>query len=377
MLSTYCFLPKQSLRPLRLCGKRYIELSNDHQALFWERLDERTVSCLLCPRGCKLKEGEAGYCGARKAEGGNLVSLVYGKVGAMMVSAIEKKPMYHFHPGSRWLSIGTFGCNFRCHGCQNFDLAHADPERAGGRYIPPESLVRIAIDEDSAGLSFTYNEPTIWLEYVIDCARLARDGGLLLNLVTNGFISEHARDEIFNLIDAYRVDVKGYFPETYQEIASHEQAEVIRDNIKRAKELGIWVELVTNLIPRVNDSEDELEALASWIKDEVGEETPWHLTRFFPAYKWSHIPPTPVEKMMDAQKLAKDIGLKFVYLGNLHGHASENTFCPDCGALLIERRIYGVLEMKLGADGLCPNCGRKIPGHFEKARKGICFDEIV
>ncbi len=347
------------------------------QALFSEKLEDGRLKCLLCPRGCRLKEGKAGYCGARKAEGGRLVSLVYGKVGAMMVSAIEKKPMYHFHPGSRWLSVGTFGCNFRCPGCQNFDLAHAEPERAGGRFIPPERLVESAIREDCVGLSFTYNEPTVWIEYVLDSSRLAREKGLLVNLVTNGFISRDAREPLFELVDAYRVDVKGFFPGTYQRIARHKRAEIIRDNIKRAKELGIWVELITNLIPGVNDSREELGALAEWIRDEVGGETPWHLTRFHPAWKWSHFPPTPVERMEDAFELAKGKGLRFVYLGNLHGHPCENTYCPECGELLVERRIYGVLDINIRADGTCPECSAKIPGRFDRSKKAVCFDEMV
>jgi len=243
--------------------------------------------------------------------------------------------------------------------------------------MAPEQVVEIALERKCLGISFTYNEPSIWMEYVLDASRLGKEKGLLINLVTNGFISELAREPLFEMVDAFRVDVKGYFAETYQMIARIKNPELIRSNIIRAREQGIWVELITNLIPGINDTESELIELGKWIRDQLSEQTPWHLTRFFPAYQWSHLQPTSVERMEKALELAKSLGLKFVYPGNLPGHPGENTYCPNCQKLLIERRIFGVLKLEINKDGSCPNCGQKIPGHFEKAREGICYDERV
>jgi len=199
----------------------------------------------------------------------------------------------------------------------------------------------------------------------------------LINLVTNGFISAPARKELFKVVDAYRVDLKGIFPQTYQKLAGISSPKIILENIKKAKSQNIWVELVTNLIPGVNDSFDEIKAMARWIKNELGDDVPWHLTRFFPAFRWNYLPATSLEVMERAWEIAKEEGLKFVYLGNVHGHKKENTYCPSCKELLIERRIFGVIKLKIKPDGTCPNCGEKISGHFERAQEEVCYDERV
>ena len=345
-------------------------------AKYW-RQTRQGMQCLLCPRTCRIKSGETGYCQARINQQGKLYSLIYQQVGAIMVSVIEKKPLFHFHPGSCWLSLGTYGCNFRCPGCQNYHLAHRKISQEKARRITAQELILLAKKHNCLGLSFTYNEPGIWIEYILEAGELAQSQGLLVNLVSNGFISSPARDELFEFIDAYRVDLKGYFVRTYEKIAGVSQPKIIRNNIIQAKKKGIWVELVTNLIPGVNDSHEEIKEMAEWIASELGAEVPWHLTRFFPAHQWNHLPATSIKKMKQAWEIARSRGLKFVYLGNLPGDKRENTYCPCCGTLLIERRIFGVLKLNLSREGICPSCGKKIPGHFQWAKARVCYDQPI
>jgi pyruvate formate lyase activating enzyme len=336
------------------------------EALLYEPLGQNKARCHLCPRRCILAEGKSGYCKSRVNREGKIYSLIYGRVASLAVSPIEKKPMYHYYPGSLWLSLGSYGCNFRCPGCQNWELAHADVEREAkrDRVIRPEELVDMALKENCRGISWTYNEPTLWLEYALEGARLARKKGLLTNFVTNGCITEEALDLMGPYLDSFRMDLKGFRPETYKRLAQLEDFTPVLKAARRAKEKwGMHVEIVTNVIPGINDSDEELGNIATWIRDNLGRDTPWHVTRFYPHFHLSHLPPTSVETLERGKKIGFEAGLHFVYLGNIPGHHGENTYCPGCRKLLIRRHVFDVVENHLQGT-LCPACGTKVPGIF-------------
>ena len=337
------------------------------QTLLCRPLEDDRIQCLICWRRCKIASGDTGYCKTRRHMNGELYSLIYGRVSSMRISPIEIKPLFHFYPGSRWLSLGSLGCNFRCPGCQNWEIAHADVEKAlpSTRYVSPEEAVERALKGGCLRISWTYNEPTLWFEYTLDSAKMAKDEGLLTNYVTNGYITREALDLLGPYLDAYRVDLKGFSSRAYRRIAHIPGFHGILEMIKRAKDQwGMHVEIVTNLIPGWNDNEDDLRQMARWIIDDLGSETPWHLTRFFPHLKLSHLSPTPVSKLESARRIGTDEGLTYVYLGNCPGYAGENTHCPGCGKLLIERYNFEILQYHLKG-GTCQYCGQQIAGYFE------------
>jgi pyruvate formate lyase activating enzyme len=336
------------------------------EAALYDRLGGGRVRCRVCRRRCEVPEGGTGWCGTRLNQGGTLYSLIYGEVSSISLNPIEKKPVFHFLPGSRWLSLGSLGCNFRCPGCQNWEIAHWRGEGPRGtQYIPPEKAVDIALALGSAGLSWTFNEPAIWLEYTVDSARLAREKGLYTNYVTNGYVTEEAFEMIAPHLDVWRVDIKGFSEETYRRTAHIRDFEGILDITKKARERGMHVEAVTNVTPGFNDSEDELRGIASWIRAALGPGTPWHVTRFFPHLDLGHLPPTPVSALQRAREIGREEGLWYVYLGNVPGHEGENTYCHACGELLIERRVFEIVRNNM-TDGRCPACGAEIPGRFER-----------
>jgi pyruvate formate lyase activating enzyme len=338
-----------------------------HKSVLFDRLQDNYVQCRVCQRRCTIAPESTGFCKTRKNVNGELYSLIYGRVSSIRVSPIEVKPMFHYHPGSTWLSLGSLGCSFRCPGCQNWEISHANIEKElpSTQYLSPEGLVQLALSEGCTGISWTYNEPTLWLEYTLDAAKMAKEQGLLTNYVTNGYITEEAMDLLGPHLDAYRVDVKGFSPETYKKIANTAGYKGILDIIKRAKyKWGMHVELITNLIPGYNDNQLELHEMAQWIAHVMGPDTPWHVTRFVPHHRLSHIPYTPIPNLEQARQIGIDEGLQFVYLGNVPGHPAENTYCPQCGALLIERRNYDISSYHLRGDQ-CAYCHATIPGCFE------------
>ncbi len=336
------------------------------ESLLYKILGGGEVRCGTCLRRCLIREGERGYCGTRVNEGGRLFSLVYGEVSSLSVNPIEKKPVFHFYPGSRWLSLGTLGCNFRCPGCQNWEISHATPGQAfrNTRFIPPAELVDLAQKHGCLGLSWTFNEPTIWLEYTLDGARLARERGLFTNYVTNGYLTPEALDLIGPYLDVFRVDLKGFSKDSYRRIAHLEDFDGILNATRQAKnKWGMWVEVVTNVIPDYNDDEEELRGIARWIRSELGESTPWHVTRFFPHLELSDIEPTPLTTLERARRIGQEEGLQFVYLGNVPGHPGENTYCPTCGEILIQRYVFDITRYNL-KEGRCPRCHTPLPGKF-------------
>ncbi|MBC7321043.1 AmmeMemoRadiSam system radical SAM enzyme [bacterium] len=325
------------------------------EAMFYEKLQDSMVRCTLCPRYCVIRPGKRGYCGARINKDGILYTLTYGLVSSIANDPIEKKPLFHFYPGSLVLSLGTFGCNMRCPGCQNWEIAHVDP--SGFPNLSPKECVELAIRERSKGIAWTYNEPTVWFEFTYETATIAREKGLYTVYVTNGYINQEPLDTIARYLSAYRVDVKAFKPEAYSRIANVRDFQPILNSAIRAKKnWGIHVEIVTNVTPTINDDEEQLRGIAVWIRDNLGPETPWHVTRFVPHYELRNLYVTPLATLERAYDIARNVGLRYVYIGNVPGHQYENTYCYNCNSLLIERFGFSI-EKYLMEDGRCPKCG--------------------
>jgi len=343
-----------------------------HEALLYDRLSNQKVQCNVCRRRCVIPEGKRGFCWTRLNERGTLYSLAYGQVSFMSVAPIEKKPLYHFYPGSYAMSFGTLGCNFRCPGCQNWDIAHAkiDLEAVATEYISPEESITLAKRHHCQGMSWTYNEPTVWFEYTLDGAKLSKKERLYTTYVTNGYMTTEALNMIGPYLDSFRVDIKGFSENTYQRIANVSEFTGILEITKAAKEKwGMWVEIVTNIIPGYNDDTATLKKIASWIASDLGMNTPWHVTQFVPHLRLSNLAPTPVSTLERAQTIGRDAGLPYVYIGNIPAHPGQNTYCPTCNELLIERHNFGPLRNELAPGGICPGCGHELPGRFSAENK--------
>ncbi len=334
-----------------------------HEAQIYERLDGSAVRCGTCQWRCRINPDKSGACGMYRNHGGKLDNLNYASVSSLAADPIEKKPLYHFHPGSRVLSFGTLGCNFRCRHCQNWTISAPEAsgaELGGCREISPEAAVQMALDQGCQGLAWTYNEPTIWFEYTLDSARLCKAAGLYTVYVTNGYATPEALDAIGPYLDAWRVDVKGFSDRLYKDLAGVPHWREILDVTVRARvKWGMHVEVVTNIVPGLNDDDTQLRDIADWVKGALGELTPWHVTRFQPGYLMEDIPATPLSTLERAAEIGTRAGLKFVYLGNVPGHPSETTRCPECGQAVIRRQGY-----RTDADGLsqghCRHCGADI-----------------
>jgi pyruvate formate lyase activating enzyme len=333
-----------------------------HEGLLYDKRPGGKVRCRVCPRLCVIAEGRLGVCKTRRNQGGKCYSLIYGKVCSVAADPVEKKPLFHFHPGSMVLSLGTLGCNLHCVHCQNWQIAHADAFEDGYQLqdLPPEKLPYICGKSGCSGVAWTYNEPTIWLEYALDGARACHEQGLYTVFVTNGYITPEALDIIAPHLDAYRVDIKGFRPETYKFLAKISDSGPIFAAAEAAMHrYGCHVEIVTNVIPTVNDDEETLRNIAAWIAEKLGAKTPWHVTRFHPYLELSHLPPTPVETLEHALTIGHEEGLEFVYVGNLPGHEAENTTCPGCRRVVIRRDGYsmGRVDVK---EGRCAFCGEEL-----------------
>ena len=335
-------------------------------ARYWESLppkkDGRSrVRCKLCARDCIIREGEFGYCGVRGNIDGKLVTFIYGRPSSIAVDPIEKKPLYHFYPGTQVLSLGTIGCNLRCKHCQNWTISFATVDREvrmlTKKQLSPKELIGLAHSHFAAGVSFTYNEPTIWVEYVLDTFDLVkRTTDLYTCVVTNAFIREQPLRDLLEVCDAYRADLKTMRPKNMMELMSYNRPAEILHAIALAAKLATHLEVVTNVVTSWNDSEEELEEMARWMRDNVPDTTPWHFTRYFPSAEFS-APPTSSEKLHQAVEIAKAHGFKFVYLGNVGGES--NTYCPNCGTLVIERLAYRVRVVATAPR--CPKCGTPLP----------------
>lgn len=337
------------------------------EALLYEKLDESRARCTLCAHRCLIAEGKRGICQVRENRGGCVYSLVYGRLVAQAVDPIEKKPLFHFHPGSKAYSIATMGCNFRCLFCQNANISQTPREHGQieGQYTPPEAVIEGAKHSNCRSIAYTYTEPTIYFEYSYDTARLAHRAGIANVYVTNGYMSGEMLDMVTSpsdppLIDAANVDLKAFRDMFYRRQCGASLQPVL-DSLISMKARGIWVEVTTLLIPGLNDSQEELADLAGFIATELGVETPWHVSRFHPTYRLTDRPPTPVSTIRRAREIGLEAGLHYVYEGNVAGGGGEDTFCPRCGEVAIQRRGYTILANR-AQGGICAHCGGEIEG---------------
>lgn len=327
------------------------------EAMLYERVNSK-VKCGLCHRRCTIPEGKTGYCGVRRNTDGKLYSLVYGKLATYSINPIEKKPFFHFHPGSGWFSFSTVGCNFECKHCHNCDISQAAPGDIPEFDVPPEKVVRMAKDYNTHGISYTFTEPTIFFEYCYDTGRLAKGAGLLNNFVSNGYMTPDTVKLASEFLDAINIDLKGN-DEHYGRICGGVQLENVLDCIKNVYDAGIHLEIVTLLIPGDNDDKDTIRMLAEFLGG-LSKDIPWHLTRFYPCYKMRESDRTPISSLERAYELAKELGMHYPYLGNAAGHKYENTYCHNCDELLIERWGMSIVRMNMPS-GRCLSCGTQIP----------------
>jgi len=328
------------------------------EVLLYEKMKEgQNVRCKNCAHYCLILPKKRGICGVRENQSGTLFALNYGKVIALNPDPIEKKPIFHFLPGSYSLSLASVGCNFRCVFCQNWDISQGAKARLDvpGQYMEPEEIVNLALKEKLPSISYTYSEPTIFLEYALDIMKLARKAGLKNCFVSNGFMSKESAEAVLPYLDANNIDIKSSTDEFYRENCGASLQPVL-ETAKIMKKAGVWVEITTLVIPGLNDSEKDLRNVAGFVRYKLGEETPWHVTRFSSRLSWKlkKVPDTPVETLKKAHKIGKAMGLKYVYTGNVAGLDSENTVCPDCGETVIERKGFEI--KRRDAEGKCPKC---------------------
>jgi pyruvate formate lyase activating enzyme len=329
------------------------------EAKFWKKVNEE-IQCLLCPRNCKISDGKRGFCGARENKGGVLYTLTYGSIISMAADPIEKKPLYHFWPGSSVFSIAAPGCTFSCRHCQNWEISQRKVGEVATEDISPEELIRLTKEYQCSGIAHTYSEPTIWTEYAMDVGKLAKAEGLYNVYVTNGYISLEALQELAPWLDAANVDVKAFSDDFYKRICGVPSLQPVLDACKWMYEHHIHLEITYLIIPKENDGSEEIRKFCKWVSEELDPEVPVHFSRFYPQYRMLDKPPTPVETLEKAHKIAKEEGLCYVYLGNVPGHPYDNTYCPECGEVLIGRYGYSILEFNV-VEGRCPRCHRKIP----------------
>ncbi|TFB13618.1 AmmeMemoRadiSam system radical SAM enzyme [Candidatus Marinimicrobia bacterium MT.SAG.4] len=330
----------------------------------WQRpANNNRVECTLCPRYCKIPEGKAGFCSIRKNIDGTIKNIAYGRPTGFAVDPIEKKPLFHFLPGTGVLSFGTAGCNLGCKFCQNWHISKVKIDEANSIEASPEQVVKIAIDNNCPTIAFTYNDPTIWAEYAMDISILAKEVGIKSVWVTAGYITKEARIDAYENVDAANVDLKAFSQEFYGKITLS-KLEPVLDTIKWLKnETDVWIEITNLIIPTLNDGDDEFKKMVDWITENLGEEVPLHFTAFHPDFKLKELPRTEASTLNRARKIALEAGLKYCYVGNVHDIGSSSTMCPNCESLLIERDWHSVLQNNI-RNGKCPSCGTQIPGIF-------------
>jgi pyruvate formate lyase activating enzyme len=330
------------------------------QAMFWEALSDQQVRCVLCPRECIVAHDERGYCGVRENQGGRYQTLVYGALCSANVDPIEKKPLFHYLPGTTAFSVATAGCNMECKFCQNWQISQYRPEQVESVEVPPARLVEMCRARGSPTLAYTYTEPVVFYEYVHDTAALARQAGIGSVIISNGFIQEKPLRQLCQHLTGVKIDFKAFSERFYRELCSGELKPVLA-TLETLKDIGIWFELVVLIVPGQNDSSQEIEQMSRWVVRHLGPDVPMHFTRFHPTYRLTNLPPTPVSTLETCRKIALDAGVHYVYAGNVPMHPGENTYCHNCQTELI-RRIGFVVKFNRVADGKCYKCGATIPG---------------
>ncbi len=346
-----------------------METSGLKKAVLWDKAEGGKVRCHLCSWRCLIADGKVGVCAVRKNVGGELYSLNYNKVCAVHIDPIEKKPLFHFQPGSQSFSVACVGCNFKCDFCQNWQISQMafEQDEIEGDAISPKDIVHAAVKDGCQSISYTYTEPTVFMELCEESGRLAKQRGLANVFVSNGYMTREAIDFAKDWLDGINVDLKAFSDDYYRKLCKA-RLEPVLDTINYiAKNTKIWIEITTLLLPGQNDSEDELRKLAKFIVEKAGEDVPWHISRFYPNYKYMDSDATPMSSLERAERIGREAGLKYIYVGNVPGAKGESTFCYKCGDLLIERYGYRIAANKI-KDGGCPKCGAKIAG-FDLEKK--------
>ncbi len=331
------------------------------EARFYEKKPGKAVKCLLCPWSCTVPDGQRGRCGVRENRGGKYYSLVYGRLVAKNNDPIEKKPLFHVYPGSRAYSIATVGCNIHCKFCQNWEISQTDPKKISVPYISPENLVSKAKNKAAVKtIAYTYNEPTIFSEYILDCAKVAAERGLGNVMISNGFIAKKPLEEICARMTAIKIDLKAFSNDFYINMCNGKLKPVL-NTLKRIADSGTWLEIVMLVIPSLNDDMDKIKEMSAWVVKELGGNVPLHFTRFHPQYKVRNLPPTPVKTLQKARTVAMKEGCNFVYTGNAPDIDSASTYCPECGEKVVQRYRMFLMNNSL-EENKCHNCGTHIPG---------------
>lgn len=337
---------------------------NPREAMFYTKLDKKTIQCQLCPRYCTLKNGMRGICRAREPRDGKHYSLVYANPTAIHIDPIEKKPLFHFLPATSAFSIATAGCNFRCKYCQNWEISQFKPEETVNHYLPPEEVVKKAIQYNCLTIAYTYTEPSIFYEYMLDTAKIAKIKGVKNIYHSNGSLNPEPAQQLAVYLDGANIDLKGFSQDFYSEV-SQGYLETVLNTLKTLKKNKVHVEITNLLVPPLNDDMVMIKEMCAWIRDELGKDVPLHFSRFHPTYKLKNLTPTPVKTLEEARNIALGEGLEYVYIGNVPGHEAENTYCPKDNKVVIRRIGYRVIENNI-VDGKCKFCGTRIPGVWEK-----------
>jgi pyruvate formate lyase activating enzyme len=340
-----------------------------HPGRWWHALDDGRIQCDLCPRDCRLHEGQRGLCFVRKREGGRMVLTTYGRSSGFCVDPIEKKPLNHFYPGTSVLSFGTAGCNLACKFCQNWDISKSRELDRLQDEASPETIARAAVRLGCKSVAYTYNDPVIFAEYAIDIAAACREAGVQNVAVTAGYIHEAPRREFYAAMDAANVDLKAFTDDFYWKLCGAHLQPVLDTLVYLVKETDVWTEITTLLIPGKNDSDAELEALSGWVAEHLGPDVPLHFTAFHPDWKMDDIPATPVSTLTRAREIARRAGLHYVYTGNVHDTGGGSTFCPSCGEAVIVRDWYRIDLYRLSEAGACLSCGAQVAGRFQRFGK--------
>jgi pyruvate formate lyase activating enzyme len=330
------------------------------EAMYYKQLPDIRVECELCPRVCKVADLERGYCGVRENRGGKYYTLVHSRVCSLNVDPIEKKPLFHYMPGTRAYSIATAGCNIECKFCQNWQISQFRPEQIDNIKLTPEEVIRFAKEKKCETIAYTYSEPVVFYEYMYDTARVGKREGVGSVMISNGYIKKEPLIELCKELSAVKIDFKAFTEKFYKETCSGELKPVL-DTLLTLKEIGIWFELVVLIVPTLNDTGEEIKDMCSWINDNLGPDVPIHFSRFHPTYKIRNLPPTPVKTLEKARNIAIESGLNFAYTGNVPGHPGESTYCPDCKEVVIKRVGYTIIQYSLNGNA-CGNCKHPIPG---------------
>ena len=333
------------------------------EARYYEKLPHRKIKCNLCPRHCAIDDQERGYCGVRENREGTYYTLVHSRPCTAHVDPIEKKPLFHFHPGSLAFSIATVGCNVECKFCQNWQISQIRPEQIDNLELTPEQIVRLAQKSHSRSIAYTYTEPVIFTEYMYDCAACGNENGIKSVMISNGYICETPMRDLVKVLHAVKIDLKAFTEKFYQYLVAGELKPVL-DTLVLLKEMNVWTEIVYLIIPTHNDAPGELQDMCKWIVRNLGANVPIHFTRFYPQYRMKNLPPTPVSTLVNARKIALETGLNYAYVGNIPGHPGESTVCPHCNEVLIKRAGYSIIENNM-VDTKCPKCNTPIAGFWK------------